>query len=465
MIQKQEWTVLKSEVEDSKIGMIFDGTTRVAECYCFIVRFVDPESFKIQQRLAGLRLLKRSLTGKQICGLLNRQITIELKIDPNLVVCAMHDRAATNIYAMEELSNLCPNMIRIGCFSHAINNCGDRFHCPTLKSFSEAFNVCVGLSLKARDMFYDHVGMTPPTGSKTRWWSQWEVYKKLLVNFGAMEQWIHKCREFDPNMCPSTMQTMQNILLHGEQRDLLQTELSVIVDIGEKFVTSTYLLEADGFVSVKTYRILEELLVWVKLIRQAINADGDEILEYLPNFRQLIRSLGDEAFPQMKRRIKDMIRPLVRYYMDRFDEDDGELKDSIALFKSLRMFDPRIVQNLNVSAEDIKALCKLSPFEELHDELVRELPAYLSECKLDCTINEEEHGENAILQWFKNRVQLLPAFAEAVKVAAIIQPSSAAAERVFSMLKSLQSDTQTSMLHDYQETSLMLRYNEKERQE
>ena len=120
---------------------------------------------------------------------------------------------------------------------------------------------------------------------------------------------------------------------------------------------------------------------------------------------------------------------------------------------------------MNVSAEDIKALCKLSPFEELHDELVRELPAYLSECKLDCTINEEEHGENAILQWFKNRVQLLPAFAEAARVAAIIQPSSAAAERVFSMLKSLQSDTQTSMLHDYQETSLMLRYNEKEREE
>ena len=95
---------------------------------------------------------------------------------------------------------------------------------------------------------------------------------------------------------------------------------------------------------------------------------------------------------------------------------------------------------------------------------MRELPTYISECKQDCTINEEELGENAILGWFRSRIQLLPAFAEAAKVAAIIQPSSAAAERVLSMLKSLQSDNQTSMLHDYQEASLMLRYNEKERE-
>ena len=164
----------------------------------------------------------------------------------------------------------------------------------------------------------------------------------------------------------------------------------------------------------------------------------------------------------MKRHIKDIIRPLVRYYMELFDEENGILKDSIALFKSLRLFDPRMVQSLNITGEDIKTLCKLSTFEELQDKLVRELPTYISECKQDCTINEEELGENAILGWFRSRIQLLPAFAEAAKVAAIIQPSSAAAERV--MLKSLQSDNQTSMLHDYQETSLMLRYNEKERE-
>ena len=33
-------------------------------------------------------------------------------------------------------------------------------------------------------------------------------------------------------------------------------------------------------------------------------------------------------------------------------EENGELKDSIALFKFLRLFDPRMVQSLNITAED-----------------------------------------------------------------------------------------------------------------
>jgi hypothetical protein len=54
-------------------------------------------------------------------------------------------------------------------------------------------------------------------------------------------------------------------------------------------------------------------------------------------------------------------------------------------------------------------------------------------------------------------------YAAAQKVM-ILPPSSAAAERVFSMLKSLIGDQQMALtLEDYQETSIMLHYNQLQR--
>ena len=41
----------------------------------------------------------------------------------------------------------------------------------------------------------------------------------------------------------------------------------------------------------------------------------------------------------------------------------------------------------------------------------------------------------------------------------LVQPSSAAAERVFSLLKATFSDQQDSALQDYLESSIMLQYN------
>ena len=50
-------------------------------------------------------------------------------------------------------------------------------------------------------------------------------------------------------------------------------------------------------------------------------------------------------------------------------------------------------------------------------------------------------------------------FAKVNKLVLLVQPSSAAAERVFSLLQNSFSQRQSSSLEDYIETSLMLQYN------
>ena len=63
------------------------------------------------------------------------------------------------------------------------------------------------------------------------------------------------------------------------------------------------------------------------------------------------------------------------------------------------------------------------------------------------------------LFWRTHR-SVFPKLNTAAKVAATIQPSSAAAERVFAMLNWMFSKQQTTTHEDYKTLALILRYNE-----
>ena len=63
------------------------------------------------------------------------------------------------------------------------------------------------------------------------------------------------------------------------------------------------------------------------------------------------------------------------------------------------------------------------------------------------------------LQWWKENESVLPTRAAWARKVLVVQPSSAVAERVFSLLKSSFSERQGQSLQDYLETSLMLQYN------
>ena len=65
------------------------------------------------------------------------------------------------------------------------------------------------------------------------------------------------------------------------------------------------------------------------------------------------------------------------------------------------------------------------------------------------------------LEWWKMYATDLPIWLSAAKQIFLVQPSSAASERVFSLLKASFKDQKESSLQDYVETSLMLQYNKR----
>ena len=63
------------------------------------------------------------------------------------------------------------------------------------------------------------------------------------------------------------------------------------------------------------------------------------------------------------------------------------------------------------------------------------------------------------VDWWQYHANVLPNWAAAAKKVLFVQPSYAAAERAFSLLKAAFNDQQLLALQDYLETSVMLRYN------
>ena len=82
--------------------------------------------------------------------------------------------------------------------------------------------------------------------------------------------------------------------------------------------------------------------------------------------------------------------------------------------------------------------------------LKEELPTYLG--------RSTDVDPPDIAQWWKNNELQLPNWSAAAKKACLVQPSSAAAERVFSLLNSF-GTKQNNSLEDYVEGTIMLQYN------
>ena len=142
--------------------------------------------------------------------------------------------------------------------------------------------------------------------------------------------------------------------------------------------------------------------------------------------------------------------PAYSYFKAKFDND---LSPHLLAFKAARYFSPSKVNELKPAAADIDSL-SVFPFlnSDLISSLKSELPDYLAEA-------EGTSEQMDILRWWKAHEENLCNWAKACKLVLLVQPSSAAAERIFSILSSTFSTSQESSMEDYIQLSVMLQYN------
>ena len=256
----------------------------------------------------------------------------------------------------------------------------------------------------------------------------------LLKSFGDVSSFLDKAD------LPSSKLKLQEILSDPPKNRKLHMELAITVDAMEPFVKATYRLEGDGPLMLKAYEDVDTLSTWI-------------LNQHYPNTKAAAKTLT--TTPAQQRQLLDYaescVEPAYKYFEDKFE---GALKPIVQVFKYARFFDPSKIGELKPSSNDIDDL-KVFPFLNSSDKLEglkSELPSYIAK-------SEGVSDKFDKLEWWRSHQHELPNWSKACKTAFLIQPSSAAAEHVFSLLKNSFKDNQASALEDYIETSIMLQYN------
>ena len=129
---------------------------------------------------------------------------------------------------------------------------------------------------------------------------------------------------------------------------------------------------------------------------------------------------------------KACVQPAYDYFYLKFNND---LKPVLDAFKAARLFSLPFLSS-----------------QETIDGLKMEIPIYMA------AASEDVSTEIDLIAWLKRHAIELLKWANAFKKVVLVQPSSAAAERVFSILQRFTAQRQSS-LEDYIELSVMLQFN------
>ena len=438
-ILDEEKKQIKTEVAGLPVAVIFDGTSRLGEALAIILRFVDRSSLKIHQRLVRMQLLAKSLTGEEVARELLSVLSTEYGVVSSNLLAVMRDRASVNSVAVRTLKVLYPNILDIGCFSHTIDHVGDNFDTPVLYDFGTTWVSLFSHSPKARLLWRARAGQAMRSYSQTRWWSQWDVYWQLMNLFGVVLPFL----EENPDLAPATRKKLLGILQDSPKNSKLQLELATVIDAGEPFVKATYTLEGDGALVFGCFDVLASLAVGIRTA-------------HFPNLTAVSTRLsaGNPARSQQFEQYGRLcVKPGLDYFLTKFNCD---LSDSVAAFKAARLFVPQKVTKMRPTANSIDDLAVFTFFNDpaLLSQLKSELPEYL--------VKADDAADIAPLEWWDRQEHSLPHWSASVRKVILVQPSSAAAEKVFSLLKASFNERQDGALQDYMETSLMLQYNKRD---
>lgn len=262
---------------------------------------------------------------------------------------------------------------------------------------------------------------------------------------------------------PESIQALRAIL--DTHPKTLQLEMAMSIDAFDLFVRFTYDLEADTMLVFVVHQKVQALIAHVALVRQG--GAG------CPNTRAIATKFIDEDFPGDLQAAKDAkVTALITEQLEKvepsfvfFDQKLIDLAEPLAIFDSCRLFDPRCIAALAQDADEVERMLKRFPFVTAATVVV--LLAHLAEYTARAAANPvtlDDDGNACIDAWWNDAEVDCPHWFETAKQVMILQPSSAAAERIFSMLKAIMGDQQQARAkEDYQEAAIMTRYNELQR--
>ena len=378
--------------------------------------------------------MKSSVNRDELARLIIEVLHRKLHVPQGCLVAAMRDRAPVNTKALRTVSILYPGMLDVGCISHFLDT-------PLLKQFMTSWNCIFTTSIRGRMVWKEITGRVMPRYNATRWWSYWECAQVVFQEWARIPPFLQSDEEF----AVASKQRLSEMMEQSAVQ--LKVELAALMEL-EKFVKATYTLEGDDLLIFIAFQKLEELRAFI----------------HIRNFPSLIRTV-QELFPLnvpeqqrwYQHGLNECLVPAFQYYLQT-SENDAIVRQSVQVFRAAQLFNSHFVKTSRPNAGDVDRIRDV-PF--LNDAMViqslkDELPAYV--VKAD-ELRNDFNPQVDTLQWWKDVSPELPSWSATVTKLVLVQPSSAAAEQVFSLLVTMFGDQQHDALEDYVEAALMLRVN------
>ena len=347
------------------------------------------------------------MTGEEIARQIIMVLSTELGISSTLLVGAMRDRASVNEVAMRTVRVIYNQVINIGCFSHTLDHVGEHMQTPILEKFFRAWISLFSRSPKTRLLWKGQTGLSCPSYSSTRWWSLFEVVNHLFCSFGDLAPFLA-----NEELSGSNLKKLREIMDDQPTNRKLKIEMAVTIDGMEPFVKVTYFLEGDGPLALHAYECISSLFSTIST-------------HHFPNVISVARALsnGNTSYEQQLLAYADFcVQPANSYFREKFEHD---LKACLEIFRAARLFSPSKFNELKPTVRDIDSLKLFTFFDASTIEgLKSELPNYAA-------LAEDVSSAIDPLPWWKDHENKLPQWASACKRVLLLQPSSAAAERVF----------------------------------
>jgi hAT family C-terminal dimerisation region len=235
-------------------------------------------------------------------------------------------------------------------------------------------------------------------------------------------------------------------------RDIVRLELCLIKDAGAPVASFCNHFEGDGFLSPFVFDR------WNSVNSHVTNICNKYKLE---DYDSPLRALAIELAPDDPVRqqflVTETVKKVVPIARKLGNDTRVRLAPSLQVFRGCRMLSFTYIKENTLEAirEEFDFTLFLPIAYALEGDLKRELRTYKEKA-------DRYEGDDAWGFW-RTYYNVLPTWYKVAADVALVMSSSAAVERVFSLLNTRFTAQQTRCLHDYKEASIMITYNERYR--
>jgi hypothetical protein len=243
---------------------------------------------------------------------------------------------------------------------------------------------------------------------------------------------------------------------------ILHLELATVVAVAKPLVEATYLLESNGPLALIAYDQVFRIKMFFELHKD--NASWPGVPLALAEYTSVIAAIEGENGVENEIRaaaaemVKKMVEPVEEYFISRIF---GHLGADVQIYKVLRNANPlairRTAPTVDEFTKDLESLNHFTPADI--KKMLIELPLYIN---LASEWNPKDENANEVKSiikfWLFHREQM-PSISKFIRYAYTMTTSSAAAERVFSVIKRSFDTNQKGALEDYVFLSATMQYN------